>query len=188
MHGETSNRQLAPGQPFDRMPRRVPGRHSFSMKTLLLSVLCVLCVYSARAQQYEAITTLWSSGPNLTNPATLATNLSVTAAGTNGVNATSLGDFLLVFDGMFTNATAGPMNLTYETSGDGVNWNTNKGIAGGNGWFGIPCTNDGVRTIWSTNITVAALGYWRIGWVTNQTGQALTNVSVVAYRKPRRNG
>lgn len=140
------------------------------------------------AQQYESQVTLWNGGAALTNAALVTTNLSVTAAGTNGVNVTSYDGFLLEVDLTFTNATAGNFNLTYETSADGVRWNTNKGFAGLNGWFGVPCTNDGIRTIWSTNISTPLIGFWRIGWGTNQTGQACTNALIRAYVKPRRNG
>lgn len=156
------------------------------LKLLAVVALLALCSPAAKAQQYGSIATLWNA-PNATN---------VAAGGTSNlasvVTLTKYDNFALQFDLIATNATAaaGTFDVYWDTSADGLNYSGASkpgGFVGSSGWFGVPVTNS-LRTTFVTNITVNSVGYWRINWITNNSGVCFTNMLIRAYAKPKRQG
>jgi len=156
----------------------------FNMKSLL-AVLAVLAlaatVPTVRAAEYAPIGTVWSA-PNFTNATGTATNLAVT------IDCTTTTDFSLTFEFGLTNPAAGSFNCRWEKSATRNFLITNIANHADSGWFAVPLTNRGTKTVWTTNITMDAIGYYRIVWGTNQIGQSVTSALVRAYAKPARFG
>jgi hypothetical protein len=128
-----------------------------------------------------------------TNAPGATTNVAA-IGGTNHVTLTTWDSFALEVRTGLTNASAGTIDLAWQTSLDGVNWgNSGLGAGGGagggsSGWFSVPLTNGGTACVWSTNVTVGSMGYWRISWATNNSTQNATNWVIKAWPKPRRQG
>ena len=116
----------------------------------------------------------------------------ITATATNFaavVNCTKHDKFALQFDILTTNASTGPVIVRWSTSLDGVSYASNPEVAGVSaGWFAIPTTNNAKSTTFLTNITVDAIGFWRLEYMTNTTVQHISNCVVRAYLKPQRSG
>lgn len=149
-----------------------------------LALLSLGALPSQAADQYEISKTLLSIAT--TNNPDATTNVAAINGGTNFVTLTKFGDFALVVDVGVTNAVTGTIDLSWQTSPDGVNWATAGSSAVG--WFSAPLTNGGTHPVWLTNITVNSVGYWRVNWATNKSGQHLTNWTIRTYTKPKRNG
>ncbi len=157
--------------------------------------LLALCSNPAAAQQNPnaqyGYTTLHVEGTTNGIANAAATNIHVTALGTNGVTLTKWGDFTLNVDGFSAGAlTNGMLDFRWSTSADGTSWNTNATLnaSEGAGWFSLGVNTGGSRFIMNTNITVNSIGYWRIDFITNRTGLTVSNMTIRAYLKPRRTG
>ena len=157
----------------------------FKLSTVLLAAAAAIAFMAApppaHAGDYAVQKTIWSV-TDFTNLTTTATNVAAV------VDCTQVSDFLLHVTTGLTNPSAGSLSLQWETSGDGSSWiiTNNPALAGSSGWFGIPLTNSGTKTVFTTNITVNSAGYWRATWITNIAGQHMTQVVVRAYIKPKR--
>lgn len=137
----------------------------------------------ARAADYAVQKTFWSFAGTWTNSPNAVTNLN------SAIDVTQVTDFALAFVARSTNTTgAGTLDFVWETSPDGSNWPitlTNAASGRAQGWFSAPITN-GVAHVWVTNITVDAIGYWRIRSITNASSCNFTNLSITGYVKPKR--
>jgi hypothetical protein len=145
--------------------------------------LAILTTRPAQAGDYAPLKTFWSFRGTWTNGPTIATNLA--AAG----DFTQVTDFSLAFIAYGTNAAggAGSFDLFWETSLDGSNWpGTTNQIGRTTGWFSVPMQTNSIKTVWVTNITLNAIGYWRLRWLTNQANMNYTNIQIAAYGKPKR--
>lgn len=153
---------------------------------LLIGLVLACAGLSVNAQQYGLLTTLESHQATNGWPTATASNLNAV------VTLTRHDEFILEVVGVASNAMAGgSLAIQWEKSADGVNY---PGAAGlptmdghQKGWFAIPFTNS-ATIVWSTNINVASHGYWRARYVTNASGEFLTNLTIKAYAKPRTDG
>lgn len=152
------------------------------IKFFLLAVLAALAL-PAGAQQYGYVTMTNNTGTAIAWATGDTTNWNAAAT------LTKYDSFTLEVRAGSASAIAGPLNLRWSVSQDGVNYTTPLVAPGASGWFAAPLTSAaaGVST-WTTNITVGSYGYWRIDYVTNQTTVTLTNFQIRAYLKPKRNG
>jgi len=156
------------------------------MRKSIITILAVvgLTIGAAQAQQYGLLTTLESH--QATNGWATGTASNLAAV----VTLTKWDEFVLEVINTCSNAVgAGTMSIQWDVSADGVNYPGTSGTVDGKnrGWFSIPITNAN-QTIWTTNITVNSIGYWRANWVTNIAGQFSTNLTIKAYAKPKRQG
>lgn len=135
------------------------------------------------AGDYSLQKTFWSFAGTWTNVVGTATNLAA------AIDVQQVTDFSLQAIFINTNAaTAGTIDVVWETSVDGSNWptqSTNASNGRAQGWFSFVVTNN-VKSVWITNITVDSIGYWRIRHLTNSSSGNYTNVQVVGYIKPKR--
>jgi len=150
---------------------------------VLFSALILLSTLPAKAADYAVQKTFWSFAGTWTNSATVNTNLNA------AIDLTQVTDFVFSVVASTTNNTGGGggLNFLWETSADGTNWpqDTNS-ILNNVGWFAVPIQSNNVLTAWNTNITVNAVGYWRIRYMTNASGNAITNIAIRGYVKPKR--
>lgn len=147
---------------------------------VMAAAILALFTLPVRAADYAVQKTFWSV-TDFTNVTATATNLA------QAIDVTQVSDFALQIKTGITNPSAGSLAIQWETSLDGTFLTTNNPAApGSSGWFSVPLTNSGTRTVWTTNITVGAVGYWRLSWLTNSAGQSITNVSITGYAKPKR--
>lgn len=159
------------------------------MKTMikLLSMLALVCGLglNAKAQQYGLLTTLKSV--HATNALANATPTNLNAV----VTLTRHDEFVLEFVIGTTNPQASSLSVQWDTSADGVNYPGAGGLPVFNGhnkgWFSIPLTN-ATPLVFTTNIVVNSMGYWRLSWLTNVSAVFLTNIQIKAYAKPRTSG
>lgn len=161
------------------------------MKTLIQKLLLTIAVLAAvvfapppaQAADYAVQKTFWSFAGTWTNSPAVATNLAA------AIDVTQFTDFALGIVGKSTNTTgAGSLDIVWETSLDGSNWpitSTNAALGRNQGWFSAPITN-GTAHVWITNITVDAIGYWRIRHLTNASSCNFTNLAISGYVKPKR--
>ncbi len=159
--------------------------------TIAAAAALLLLGGTAKAQDYKLLATLMVQGTTNAIATASATNLHVTANGTNGVTLTKYGDFLLAVDGFYAGAlTNGFIDVVYSTSYNGTAWPTNDTFSPGPaaGWFSIPVNTGGSRILWNTNITVGSQAYWRINYLTNRTGLTVSNTTIACYGKQYRFG
>jgi hypothetical protein len=137
---------------------------------------------AVHAADFAVQKTFWSAS-NSTNVPTTVTNLRA------AIDVTMVTDFSLQVKTVATNAsTGGTLDVVWDTSNSG-DWGTGFGnpLPGSRGWFSLPLTNNGnVTSVFTTNITVNGVGYWRIVAITNSVAQCITNWSVLGYVKPKR--
>ena len=155
------------------------------MRTFIIAVIGFIAALGApvKAADYAVQKTFWSWVGGQTNLNTTATNLAA------AIDVTQFTDFALQVSCVFTNTDlSGGIDIRWDTSIDNVNYSGQVVSPGSSGWFRIPvpATNVANRVTWTTNITVGAVGYWRLAWLTNQAGQAITNLSIVGRVKPKR--
>ena len=149
---------------------------------LLLLALLALFAAPAQAQQYgtgSAVTYITTNSVILTNASTLwnLTNLSAAV-----VNATKYTDFALTIRFRLTGSGSDYVKITNSYSIDGTNWSTSpqtnlSQVANGTNWVQ-----------WDTNITMNAMGYFRIDAFGGSTNAPVTNLTIIAVKKPSRNG
>jgi len=149
---------------------------------LLLQLLCTL---PTKAADYAVQKTFWRFAGTWTNSPAAITNL------LSAIDVTTVTDFALGIVAKSTNTTgAGTLDFVWETSADGTTWPTgltNNALGRTQGWFSAPITN-GIANVWHTNITVDAIGYWRIRTLTNASSCNFTNLAITGYIKPKRSG
>lgn len=138
----------------------------------------------ASAADYAVQKTFVSFNGTATNDVSSISNLN------SSIDLTQFGDFALQVVAKTTNAAVGGgISVVWETSLDGSNWPTSytnfAGAPGVVGWFSVPITNN-VTTVWTTNITVNSIGYWRIRTITNASSGSFTNLVITGYVKPKR--
>jgi len=152
----------------------------FALASAALMALLAFITPPAKAADFALDKTFWSVA-NFTNNTGTATNLA------QAMDCQRVADFSLEVRTGNTNPSAGSLSIFWETSNTG-NWlvTNTPALTGSAGWFSVPLTNSGTKTIWTTNITVGPTRYWRISWVTNQVGQHMTNVFIAGYVKPQR--
>lgn len=158
-------------------------KHLALIAAVALPLLCG--TPAARAQQYAFTTLTNNTGLAIAWATGDQTNWNA------AVTLTRFDSFVLEVRAAAATALAGPINLRWSTSQDGTTWtSTTPGAAPlAGGWFGAHMSNGTAGlTVWSTNITVNSVGYWRIENGTNQTGVTITNFNLRAYTKPRRTG
>lgn len=156
---------------------KMVGRLALAL-ALLLAV-----VPQAKAGDYAVQKTFWSFAGTWTNVAATSTNIAA------AIDVTPVTDFALQFLAKGTNNTggAGSFDVVWETSLDGSNWPGTTNLVGRTtGWFSVPLQSNNVTTVWTTNITVDAIGYWRIRHITNNANMNFTNIAVTGYIKPKR--
>lgn len=151
---------------------------------LVMALAVMLLAPKAQAADYAIQKTFWSFAGTWTNVVGAVTNLN------SALDATQVSDFALQLVASSTNdAIAGGISVVWETSLDGSNWPTSytnfAGAPGVQGWFSIPTTNL-LKTVWTTNITVNSVGYWRIRSLTNASSGNFTNIALRGYVKPKR--
>jgi len=138
---------------------------------------------AARAADYAVQKTFWSFAGTWTNSPTVVSNLNA------AIDCTQFTDFSLAVIAKATNNAggAGGFSIVWETSPNGSDWpqDTNQ-ISRAVGWFSIPIQSNAVTTVWTTNITMDAIGYYRIRHITNNCNMNYTNISLVGYVKPKR--
>jgi hypothetical protein len=157
------------------------------MKKLFALIALALLAFAlitppARAADYAVQKSIWSFAGTWTNVVGATSNLNA------AVDCTQVSDFLLAVQLYGTNAdltTTLGYSIVWQTSADGTTWGNLSTGNGSAGWFGLATTNS-LPNVWHTNITMNSLGYWRVAWVTNASGQCLTNVQIKAYVKPKR--
>jgi hypothetical protein len=148
------------------------------------ALLALMLAPAAKAADYAVQKTFWSFAGTWTNDVNVVTNLNA------AIDVTQFTDFAIQLVAKTTNAAvAGGISVVWETSLDGSNWPTSyTNFAGAplvTGWFSIPITN-AVTTVWSSNITANAIGYWRIRSLTNASSGSFTNIALTGYVKPKR--
>lgn len=142
--------------------------------------LITLPVPKAEAADYAVQKTFYSFAGTDTNVVGQKTNLNA------AIDCTQFTDFMLEFRATGTNAAGtatGGFAVAWEYSADNSNWGTVDTMS--QHWFGIPTTNK-ITTVFVTNITVNAIGYWRLAWLTNNSAHCITNMSIKGYVKPKR--
>jgi hypothetical protein len=158
---------------------------NFSAVAVVVYALFALPFMPVRAADYGVLKTFWSFAGTWTNSPTVVTNLNSVA------DCTKFTEFSLQVQASATNnqGGAGSFDFVWETSADGINWpgSTNQ-IGRTVGWFSAPIQSNAVRTVWSTNIVLDAIGYWRLRHLTNNANMNFTNIQIRAYAKPRRFG
>jgi hypothetical protein len=156
----------------------------FIKRTLALALLALaLTTPQLKAADYAVQKTFWSFAGTWTNSPTIVTNLNA------AIDVTQFTDFALLVKAAGTNNSvgAGSFDIVWETSLDGVNWpGTTNQIGRTIGWFSAPYQSNSFNSVWVTNITVDAIGYWRIRHVTNQCNMNFTNLTIAGYVKPKR--
>ncbi len=159
------------------------------MKTLtkLLLGMALMAGASSQAADYAVQKTFWSFNGTWTNSTTIVTNLNAV------IDLTQFSDWALQIVAKGTNNTggAGSFDINWETSLDGSNFASITNAGGGgllrtSGWFAAPVQSNVTTTVWITNITADAIGYWRLRSVTNNTGMNYTNLTISGYVKPKR--
>lgn len=151
---------------------------------LLAAALLALGSLTSHAQQYNFATVTNNTGAPLAWTTATASNWN------SSVSLTKFDSFVLETGvGTASTAAGGTLDIRFSTSNDGINWTTGLNQPGASGWFSLSPTNSAAGMAWSrTNIVVGSIGYWRIEWVTNNTGVTLTNFTIRAYVKPKRTG
>ena len=152
------------------------------MKKFTTIIALLLAAFIAPAQEQYESTTLYAFTGTATNVVGQATNIAAS------VTLTKFDEFVFEFRATGTNAagtSTGGFGVAWEKSSDGSNWGTVDTIS--RHWFRIPTTNL-ITTVFSTNIVVSSGGYWRLSWLTNQSDHCVTNMSIKAWTKPRRQG
>lgn len=105
------------------------------------------------------------------------------------VSATKWQEFVVEVTAGSASTLSGTMDIRWSTSSDGTNWTTPLASSGSSGWFALPISGAaGGRINNRTNILLNSIGFWRADYVTNTSGQTLTNFNVKVYTKPRRYG
>lgn len=134
---------------------------------------------TVHAADYDVIKTFVASGTNRLVDAA-STNLDAVA------DLTQWTEFQLEVQAGNSNAVTGSLDIRWDTSNDGSKFPTHLALANNSGWFAVPLTNNGTAAIWHSNISVGALGYWRIEYITNNLGGfSSTGLTVRAYAKPK---
>jgi hypothetical protein len=153
------------------------------MKTILKAIagLCALCfllfiIPQVHAQQYDILATLYAGGTN-----------NVAAATTNSTAAKVIG--LAKYDEVAIDVK---FKLTGGTGTDSVVFKLDEGLDNSN-WLAnrrtISVAASGTNTVYfCTNMTVNSLGYLRLNVIENSNTNAITNLQIRAYVKPRRSG
>ncbi len=155
----------------------------FAFATAAIAAALAFTAPPARAADYAVQKTFWNFAGTWTNSPTVVTNLA------QAIDVTQVSDFSLQLVASATNAAggAGGFSVVWETSLDGTNWpNETNQVSRSVGWFSIPCQTNAVKTTWVTNITVDAIGYWRIRHLTNAANMNYTNIALRGYVKPKR--
>jgi hypothetical protein len=156
------------------------------MRLLLAFAACIFALAGppvATAADYAVQKTFWSFAGTWTNGPTIVTNIAA------AIDVTQFTDFALQIVAKGTNAAgaAGSFDVVWDSSLDGSNWPGTTNLVGRTtGWFSAPVQSNNVTTVWLTNITVDAIGYWRIRHITNAANMNYTNISVTGYVKPKR--
>ena len=158
-----------------------------SVRHLLALAACAMALVgppAADAADYAVQKTFVSFNGTATNDVNSISNLNA------AIDVTQFTDFALQVLAKSTNAAvAGGISIVWETSLDGSNWPTyvtnNAATPHMQGWFNVPTTNN-VTTLWTTNITVNSVGYWRIRTITNASSGSFTNFAITGYVKPKR--
>lgn len=161
---------------------------SFGLVPLLMLFGMALMTPRIHAADYAIQKTFWqsSSSTGSTNAVGTVTNLNSVA------DLSQFTDFVLEVTAVSTNSTSGgTFDINWDTAADPTRFGSGAAIAsqnGSRGWFSIPLTNTvaNVTSVFTTNITVNALGYFRIISLTNNSFQCLTNWRVAAWVKPKR--
>jgi len=155
------------------------GKLMRTIKILLAAVAAVallaLCTPHAAAQQYGILSQLYDGGTN--NIAATTTNSAVAKI----IGVTKYDD--LALDIKFSLTGAGTSNIVFklDEGTDGVNWLANTRT--------ITMAANGTNAVYlPTNYTVNAMGYLRLNVVENPATNAITNLQIRAYVKPKRNG
>lgn len=146
---------------------------------LMAGLVALVTVVTASAQQYGVIGTI-AGGGTYNGPASGTTNINGT------ITATKWAEFALAIDFALVGAGSTALDIAWTTSVDGTNWATTKDPYRA-GWFSI--TPNGTSAVsWNTNITMNSVGYWKMTWITNGSASAITNLSIRAIGKPKRQG
>jgi len=93
-------------------------------------------------------------------------------------------NFVFALDAQFTNACAGTLDIAFTS---GPDWGMENSAANPpeSGWFSIPLTNSTLttRVMWNTNVPNRSLAGWACTYMTNNSGQNLTNLSIRFFTK-----
>jgi hypothetical protein len=144
--------------------------------------ICLGGIGYSQSSRYQSGATFWNFSA-WTNVPGDVTNVSV------AMDCTTLSDFALGIVAIATNNTggAGSLDVVWETSVDGNNWPMQTNALLNNvGWFSIPLQSNHIMTCWGTNITVNAIGYWRVRHITNKANICFTNLNMWGHIKPTR--
>jgi hypothetical protein len=155
------------------------------IKLLIGIVAVALLPFASQAADYGISKTFWNFNGTWTNSPTVVTQLLAAA------DCTQITDFSLQVVAKATNGgavAAGSFDIVWDVSADGSNFPTGitNALPGSVGWFSVPVYSNAITTAWATNITVNAIGYWRIRAITNNANMNYTSIVVRAYAKPKR--
>lgn len=138
----------------------------------LIALIALAAVSTARAQGYSAYSAeiLLSGGTN--NIAAAATNTYTTG---NVMSLTRQREVGLLFSFNLQSASSSTHTILFSSSVDGTNWKTND--AG----YTLSLAANGTSTVlFTTNLTVGAIGYLRLESISNTNAAiALTNLAVL---------
>jgi hypothetical protein len=156
-------------------------KHLFNI--LLAAALFAAAATSATAQQYGQIGS-WGNGLTTTIVGGMASNVNAT------ITATKWDEFNLSIRFKLDGAGTDAITLRWSMSPDGTATNrTTLKNGDTHGWFSIGAANGTTAVVFNTNITMHSHGYFHIDYITNGVAaQAITNLYIRAYGKPKRQG
>lgn len=149
-------------------------------KITFIPALIFAGMLTAPAQQYGLLSTI-ANGSTYIAGASAATNI----AGT--VTCARWDEFDLEVSFKMMAAGTSNIDLAWSTSNNGTTYATVKDQSAA-GWFTM-CIGDGTTLVsWRTNITMHSAGYWKLDYLTNGNTAVITNLTIKAYGKPKRQG
>ena len=144
----------------------------------LLALLFLVMLFgasSARAQQY----TIRSLTPTNYVAAQVASNYTAYAA--SKITITKYDLLALQLTGQLNGAGTSAIQAVFDASVDNTNWNPAAVVLSVN-------ANGTTAVVINTNLSLQAVGYYRLNYVTNASANACTNLQVLYALKPSRTG
>lgn len=167
--------------PFKKL--RGFGRNILASAAVMLAVTVGFTPPAAQAQEQYGLKQTLLDLPVISWANASTTNFNLV------VSAPKWQEFVLEVTAGSASTLSGTMDFRWSTSSDGTNWTTPLASSGSSGWFALPISGTaGGRINNRTNIVLNSIGFWRADYVTNTSGQTLTNFNVKVYVKPRRYG
>jgi len=145
-----------------------------------LAAAVALVAGPGQAQQFQLLSTI-AGGSTYNIAGSTASNFAA------AVTCTKWAEFDLEISFKMVAAGLSNIDLAWSTSDNGTTYATTKNQNAA-GWFTAAVGNGTTTVLWRTNVTMNSAGYWRLDWLTNGDIVALTNLTIKAYAKPKRQG